>query len=203
MTRGGMDLSEGARFPVSSVYDLIGVSVNAEIDGRMTTLESPWSDDPSEMQAYLPDLLDRVTTSSSTAIVGRININEARYEVLIGIPGMTEDLAAGIVDSQMIGPDGEPLEDVMDLHATPAWPYFEGLMDLAELRDFAPYITTGGDVFRAQVVGHDATGTTVVRWEALIDASVVPAKVLMARELAGLGRGYSPTQLGLMTQVSP
>lgn len=49
--------------------------------GQTSTLTSPFSNDPNEMNDYLPMLYDHLTTSD-TPIVGRININQATRTVL-------------------------------------------------------------------------------------------------------------------------
>ena len=100
ITRGGMDLSSGASTQIRSIYDLIDAEVDVEIDGSSTTLVSPWSSDPGELQQTLPLLLDAFTVTSESLIRGRVNINEARVEVMQGIPGMPEGLPSTIVASR-------------------------------------------------------------------------------------------------------
>lgn len=192
MTRAGMDLTNGGKFKINSIYDLVGVKVNATIDKQATTLESPWADDPGAMSGYLPELLDLISTGGSDQFIeGRINVNQAHKEVLIGLPGMTEDIATKIVAAQSRGADGEPLPDTDGKRSTTAWLYAERIVDLPALRKLDPYLTGRGDVFRLQVMGHFDGGGPVSRVEAIIDATQNPPQPIFFRDLTDLGRGYS------------
>ena len=193
VTRGGMDLSGGATVKVRSLYDLIEVEVEAEVDGVVQTLQSPWTLD--DLASYLPEMIDLLTTTSEEYIIGRININEARPEVLYGIPGMTEELATSIVGSQMIGANGEPLEDAIASHATTGWLLMEDLVDLEQMRELDEWLTTRGDVHRAQVVGFFDEGGPFTRIEAVVDATQTPPAVVLMRDLSALGRGYLQSDL--------
>jgi hypothetical protein len=195
VTRGGMDLSGGGMNNFKSIYDLVGSQVIAQIDGAEKTLDSPWTDAPNEMLSYLPILMDTFSISDETTILGRVNINEARYETLIGLPGMTEELASYIINQQMIDAGGQPLSDQIAQRATTGWLAMNGQVDLPTLRTLDQFITARGDVFRAQVVGHFNEGGPVCRLEVIIDATQQPPKLLQMRDLTDLGLGFSPAQL--------
>lgn len=190
MTRGGMDLSKGGQNKVLTIYDLIDAEVEATIDGVKQTLPSPWKSDGGDFSTILLELFDKFGTSADPYIEGRININQARREVLIGIPGMPEELADAIVGSQQISSDGVPLTDSIQRRATTGWLVEDKLTDLATLRAIDPYITARGDVYRVQVLGYSDGGGPVARLEAVIDATQIPPRVVFQRELDGLGRGY-------------
>lgn len=190
VTRGGMDLSKGGQNKINSLYDLIGVEVEATIDGAKQTLASPWKSDGGTLSGVLPELFDKLSVSGDAFIEGRININQARREILIGIPGMTEELADSIVGSQQISSDGVPLTDAIERRATTGWLLQDGLTDLPTLRSIDPFITARGDVYRVQVLGYSDGGGPVARLEAVIDATQIPPRVVFQRELDGLGRGY-------------
>ena len=197
VTRGGMDLSKGASQKIVSLYDLIGTRVDVEIEGSPTTLDSPWSDAPAEMQQYLPELMDVFSLSDETTIPGRVNINEARYESLIGLPGMDSNLANMIVSSQPFDSTGAPSADLIARKATTGWLVMDGLLSLSEMRALDQYVTARGDVFRAQSVGHFDEGGPHVRIEALIDASTMPPKIRRVVDLTDLGRAYSQAELSM------
>jgi len=194
VTRGGMDLSGGAQFEIESLYDLIGAAVEGEIDKRQQFLVSPWSADPGEMQAYAVDFFDALSVTEEP-YAGRINVNQARLEVLSGIPGMEEGLPETIIGSQLIGPDGEPLLDSLQLRTTTAWLVIQGIVPLEQMRGLDKYLTARGDVYRAQVVGYFDTGGPTTRQEVIFDAAQSPPKILSVRDLSELGRGYTPIQL--------
>jgi len=190
VTRGGMELSGGSKFAVKSIFDLVGVTVNAKINNRQEKLTSPWSDDTSEMQEYLPEIDDALTAVSEGDLSGRININQASREVLRGLPEMTDELVQGIVSSRATSLDGESLSDQAIGRETIGWLVFEQLTDLETLRKLAPYLTTRGDVYRIQVLGYFDAGPPLTRLEAVIDNSTAPPKVISVRDLTPLGIGY-------------
>ncbi|MCA9116698.1 MAG: general secretion pathway protein GspK, partial [Planctomycetaceae bacterium] len=190
VTRGGVNLAAGGRYNIDSIYDLVGRQVQTEVDGSQTILDSPWPNDPATLQQALPDLIDKLSPSQDPSIPGRINVNQARLEVLLGIPGMTEEAARSIVGAKMIGSGGEPLTDAIASRATTGWLVSDGLIDLETMRTLDKYLTTRGDVLRAQIVGHFDEGGPSVRLEAVFDASEPPVKLLMLRDLSHLGAGY-------------
>ncbi|MCA9070486.1 MAG: hypothetical protein KDA84_16250, partial [Planctomycetaceae bacterium] len=195
VTRGGMDLAGGAKFQFKSIYDLVGSQVEVEQDGETTTLDSPWTEDSSDMQQYLPIIMDAFSLSDETTILGRLNINQARYETLIGLPGMTSTLANYIISQQMIDSGGQPLTDQISLRATTGWLVINGQIDVPTMRQLDQFVTARGDVFRAQVIGHFDAGGPVCRLDAVIDATQQPPKVIQLRDLTDLGRGFSLPQL--------
>ena len=78
----------------------------------------------------------------------------------------------------------------------PTWLLTEGLVDLARMKALLPYLTTGGDVHRAQIVGFFNDGGLSARAEAVIDATIHPARQVYYKDLTVFGRGYPPESLG-------
>jgi DNA uptake protein ComE-like DNA-binding protein len=195
VTRDGMDLSSEGGNKIKSIFDLVGVQVEATIDGASTDLDSPWSSDAIEMQEYLPGLIDVLSITSDEFIEGRVNINQTRLEVLLGLPGMTENVASAIVNSMDSGSNGEPTTDVLGIRSTTGWLFMEGLVDLEKMRELDKYLTTHGDVYRVQVLGAFDEGGPYSRLEAVIDATQQPAQVVFLQDLSKLGRGYSHEML--------
>lgn len=199
VTRAGLDLSGGAVFNINSLFDLIGSEVETEIDGQKTTLQSPWLADPAAMTADLPILHDILTTTKSQYIEGRIRIEEARLETLLGVPEMDEDLARAIVNSQMTGTNGSPSTEISQARQTTGWLVIEGLTTIEQMRMLAPYLCSGGDVFRAQSLGYFGQSGPVIRVEAIIDGTFIPPRVTYIRDLSNLGSGYPiPTLQGTL-----
>lgn len=193
--KGGLDISGGAKVTVNSIYDLIDAEVQIEVDGEQTTLTSPWSSSPNEMLSYLQDLMDVVSVTDEEIIEGRININQARAEVLLGIPEMTEELVDKMLSSQPVGTDAMPSADSTDLHSTTGWLLIEGLASLETMRSIAPHLTTGGGVYRIQAVGYYDEGGPMARTEAVLDATQNPPRLIFQRDISDLGRGFSQGQL--------
>eukprot|EP00913_Durusdinium_trenchii_P010866 g10195.t1 len=173
VTRGGMDLSGGAKFSINSIYDLVDAEVEVEVDGSMQTLKSPFTSEG--MTDYLPDLLDRLSTTGEESIEGRLNVNQVRKEVLAavikGIDGFSEDpelaesLASTIVAEKMVGDDGMPLSNVMAERQSTGWLVTNGHVTLAQMRQLDRYLTTRGDVYRAQVLGDNMAEFLALDWD--------------------------------------
>lgn len=195
VTRGGIDLSRGGPNKIKSIFDLIGSEVQATVKGASQTLTSPWPAEPSQLQSLLPKLSDVFSLSDDDQRSGRININQARPEILLGIPNMSDDLVQSIVAAQSRNSDGIPSPDVLRRHSTAGWLFLDGLVDLETMRKLDPYLTARGDVYRAQVLGfYDGPGP-VHRQEAIVDATRIPPRIVWQRDLNELGRGYQKSQL--------
>ena len=195
VSRGGMDLSNGAKYDLESLYELIGAQVEAEVEGQEMLLQSPWAADPGSMQTYLPTLLDALTVVEGPELSGRINVNQARIEILLGIPDMTEDIAQAITSSSMIGAEGEAIAEQATMRTNTGWLVAQGIVDLPTMIKLDRFLTGRGHVFRAQIVGFFEEGGGYTRVEATIDATESPAKVVSVSDLTELGRGYTNTEL--------
>ena len=193
VTRDGMDLSGGAQHDVTSIYEMIGAQVEVEIDGKLVLLDSPWSMNSGDMEGYLPDILDRLTVVDENTILGRLNVNQARVEALMGIPNMPEDVAIAIANSPM-GDNTTPIR------GTAGWLVTQGLVDIPQMVKLDRFVTGRGLVYRAQIVGFFAEGGGYTRLEATIDASEYPGKILSVTDLTSLGRGYTNEMLMGVTE---
>jgi len=191
---GSLDLTKPGSVPLVQVLDLIGkrVRVTFEGDDEPTILESPFPDGPLAMGVYLPRLMDYATITDSPTIPGRININQASRTVLLGIPGMTEEMVTEILSRRELDADEENLDRQ---HET--WLLTEAIVTLDEMKILMPLVTAGGDVYRAQVVGYFESGDASARTEVIIDATKPTPQILFWRNLSHLGRGYPLETLGI------
>jgi hypothetical protein len=139
----------------------------------------------------LAEMLDKLTLKDEAYIEGRINVNQAHKEVLLGIPKMTPELADAIAAAQNLSANGDLTSSSGSSRTTTAWLVTDGLTDLATLKQIDPYITARGDVYRAQVIGHYDVGGPITRVEALIDATGISPQVIFFRDLTELGGGYA------------
>jgi DNA uptake protein ComE-like DNA-binding protein len=197
VTRGGMDLTRGGQTQIKSLYDLVGAQVKGTVSGvQNVEIANPWPDDPNTLRSSFPDVLEKMTTRADKFIEGRVNVNQARREILLGLPGMSEELATAIVGAQMIGGSGAVSSESSE-RSTTAWLLFNSLATLEEMRQLDPYITARGDVFRTQVVGYFDAGGPASRLEVVIDASQQSPQIIFLRDLTELGRGYSSALLTL------
>lgn len=195
VTRGGIDITAGGAYQITSMWALFGSTTTVVINGNSKQLTSPWPADTNQLKSVLPKLLDTLSTSNDEYIDGRININQARREILLGIPGVTEDLVEKIIQGQKLDQNGQPSPEVIQQHNTTGWLFFEGLVDLPTMQTLDPYFTARGDVYRAQVFGFFEGGGPITRLEAMIDGTQNPPRVIFQRDLNDLGHGYSRTQL--------
>jgi len=186
LTREGLDLSRLPAFRIASLFDLFGTAVQINIDGDDSILESPWTADPGIIHSELPRLSAKLTTFEGTTIEGRINVNQAPHEILLGLPGMTRDLANVIIAAQR-NTAAELLAGRQPQRTTVAWLLYDGLVDLKQLRRLAPYITTGGDVFRVHAIGFFEGSAPTAHVEAVVDAAQWPPQITSRRDLPPIG----------------
>ncbi len=190
-----LDFEKAGETPIASLLDLIDAKVNVEGKENETAqlLESPWKDDAGSYRQGFSDLLDLATIDSGERIAGRININQASLPVLLTIPGMTETLAEQILARR------EPDVDLASGDQRhPSWLLADGLVTLDELKPIFSLLTTGGDVYSAQVVGFFEAGTARARAEVLLDRSGTPTQLLGWQDLSKLGPGFSRTVLSVL-----
>lgn len=148
---------------------------------------SPFTSDPVAMRSYLPVLWDRTTTDPAEVLYGRVNVNLAPVEVLRALPGIEAAVAEQIASAR---------RSAASERRDPTWLLSEGLVELAQMKTLLPFVTCGGDVARAQVVGFlDETGPSM-RVETIIDATARPPRQVYWKDLRLLGRGYPLEALG-------
>ena len=180
--------------PARSITQLLElVEVRLEVEGP----DGPILINPAfplaTLGAYVDNLMDNAAANSNPTIPGRININQAPRSILMGIPGISEEIVDRIIQERI--PD--PAEDVSKLQPTEAWLLKNLIVDLDEFRQMLPFICVGGDVFRAQVIGYFEDGAASSRIEVVIDRTTTTPRIRLWRDLSHLGRGYSLEMLGL------
>jgi len=197
VSRGGLDLSSGAQTQIGSLFELVGATVTAEVNGQSEALTSPWPDDPSSLTESLPLLLDTLTTTDEEFIEGRVNIAQAPREVLLAIPEIDEELTNAILGAQ-VAMGGAAVESD-PLRTTSAWLLVEGHVDLETIRTLDPFIGGNGDLYRVQVLAQFESGGPATRLEATVDATQQPPRIVSIRDLTSLGWGYSASQISQPT----
>ncbi|NMC22050.1 MAG: general secretion pathway protein GspK, partial [Thermogutta sp.] len=183
------DFSRPSRATFGTVLDLIDARVRMQFQGREepVVLGPLWStSEPGLLRAALPLIMANLTATSSDVIPGRININLAPPSILYGIPGLDPSVADAIIDFR----PADPLEPDDEQYRYETWLLADGVVTLEEMKALMPFVTCGGDVFKAQVVGYLGGGIPAVRHEVTLDATVRPARVLFWRDMSHLGRGF-------------
>ncbi len=173
----GLDPTVPARFAIDSPLDLVGARVRIPApDGKTGTVyASPLALDSASLRQGLPRLLDETTVEPGDVLYGRVNLNLAPREVLRAVPGMDEALAEQILAARATRRPSEM--------AHPAWPLVEGIATLPQMQAIFPYLTCGGDVYRAHIIAQDSRLQRVLRAEVVIDASVSPPRQAYWKDL--------------------
>lgn len=192
VTSVNLDLSQPGQTQISQVLELIGAAVEVRQGDETVTLQSPFEDNPIAMSVYLPSMMDNMTINPAPVIPGRININQAPYEILLGIPGMDEEIVNEILNQRLPQPDPN---DPVTSHET--WILMRGIVTLEQMKALSPFVCAGGDVYRAQVVGYFEDGSAFSRQEVILDTTQPQPRVLLWRDLTELGRGHPLEVLGI------
>jgi DNA uptake protein ComE-like DNA-binding protein len=201
---GELDFTQPAQTQITQVLDLVGKNVQARFAGESqpVVLASPFATELIAMSLYLPQLMDGCTANPGQMIPGRININQAPREILMGIPGITEELVDQIIDQRGTAATSGQEENEALRHET--WLLTEGLLfneegqpDIDKMKQLMPFVCAGGDVYRAQVVGYFQGGGASSRAEVVFDNTGAVPRVVFWRDLSHLGRGYSLETLGV------
>lgn len=183
-----LDLSKPARFSIAGVLDLAGAKVAVPVASAPapTTVASPLNTDGEGTRRWLADWLDAVTVSPEPRIVGRVNVNRASREVLLGIPGLEQTHVDAILSKRR---GDAALDD--PAYRTAAWLANESVVSLAELTALLPYINGAGGVHRAQIVGLFDEAPLTARAEVVLDATAGPARVVAWQDLQRVGQAYA------------
>lgn len=189
-----MDFGKPSKTTFKQLLDLIGASVQVTIPGNPTpvTVLSPFTEEPAAMGSYMPALMENCACSDSSSIPGRININQAPREILLGIPGLTEESVNEIISRRESEPDGQNANRKFE-----TWIMTELIVTKAEMQQLLPFVCAGGDVFRAQIIGYFQDGSASSRAEVVFDATQTVPRILRWRDVSHLGRGYALETLGV------
>lgn len=134
--------------------------------------------------------LDFCSTSASTTIVGRVNVNAAPRVVLSAIPGLTSSDVQTIIERR---PD--PSRPLPKDYRHASWLYAKGIVDLATMRRLYDKTTARGDVYRGQIIGFLDGSDETARAEVVVDGTTIPPRQVFYKDLTTLGKGFSPAVL--------
>ena len=204
-----IDFNRPPKFSLKTLLHLVDaeIEIPAGDDGKTsngdekkpTRLKSPIANDPASLEQALDKLLDNATVFPGAVIRGRVNIDLAPRPVVEGIPGL-EDAAATRILAARGTASGSVAAGGAHRHAT--WLLHRGLVDLEQMKAIMPFVTAGGDVYRAQIVGFfDRPAQTtasgpVARAELVVDATGERPQRVYWKDLRILGPGFSPSILG-------
>lgn len=199
------DLSIPPRHIIGSLVELIDAKVQIQnSDGEpLGVVASPLSSAAAGGGGSVPggivELFDRLTETPAPIIVGRVNVNVAPREVLAGLPGLEPSHAEAILSARQRQDDSTAASRQ---HAV--WLLTEGLISREQMQTLMPFVTAGGDVYRAQVLAYLDRQPRVRRAEVVIDASGQRARVVSWNDLPPVSELEAQRLLGsLPTARSP
>jgi hypothetical protein len=155
------------------------------------TVDSPWQDSAGLYSGVFLTLLDKLTTTDEGARGGRININLATRPVLLSIPNLTEIQAEQILTMREVAVDRQ-----ISLQRHAIWLLANGVVTLEEMKQIDPFVTSGGDVYSAQVVGFFDGMPATSRAQIVFDRTDTTTLLVGWEDLSKLGPGFTPTELG-------
>ncbi len=156
------------------------------------TIKPAFPDEEGARDTYLPKLMENLAVNTSNSIPGRLNINQAPKALLKGIPGLDQSAIDRIVSTRDVAISQQHPEQKYE-----TWLLQNDIVDLATMKKLMSLVTTGGNVFRAQIVGFFDEGGPADRVEVIIDATKSPPVVRRRLSLRNLAVGYSPEDLGV------
>jgi type II secretory pathway component PulK len=176
--------------PISSLFDLISAKVDVPVGSgqnqRTVTYTSPLAD-PGQQKQLLPLLLDLTTTSRSTDLPPRINVNTAPQTVLAALPSLTDADVQAILSSRPPLSSSDPPDQIFN---TPAWLITEANLQPNTVRAIERYATARTQVYRVQAIGYFDGGGPTSRVEAVIDTNNGRPRIVYYRPLDELGKGF-------------
>ncbi len=175
--RAGIQLGTSRAIRLPSFQALSECKVQIAVDGQDQVLASPFSSDTSKSADWLQRWEEWTTLSDQPIDESRININQASFETLMTIQGMTESLALSIIRAREAGLDDQ------DEFKTVNWLVARGLVNNTTLRKIAPECTTGGSVQSGFAVGQLEGSRTCSIIRFTIDSRFGPSRLVRRVDL--------------------
>jgi hypothetical protein len=175
--RAGIQLGTSRAIRLPSLQALSECKVQIAIDGSDQVLASPFSSDTSKSTDWLQRWEEWTTLSDQPIDESRININQASFETLMTIQGMTESVAMSIIRTR------EARNEKPDEFKTVNWLVARGLINNTTLRRIAPECTTGGSVQSGFAVGQLEGSRTCSIIRFTIDSRFGPSRLVRRVDL--------------------
>ena len=130
----------------------------------------------------LQTLLARTSMTHERLIRGRLNINTAGKRVLRSVPGLSDPAVDRLITRRgTLDPESR---------LTTAWLIEEDILSVETYRTVQPWLTTGGDAFRCQILAFRPRGGPSKRIELVTGPTASGSKRLFWRDLTGSGMGF-------------
>ncbi len=126
--------------------------------------------------------LDLFTTSPDSRVDGLVDINTAPIAVLRTVPGIDEPLAESIVSARRsISPERR---------GSIAWLLQEGVVDTAQFKQLASFLTARSFQYSFHVVGHGVPSGRYRVLDVIIDVAGDEPRIVFLRDLTKLGMPF-------------
>lgn len=186
------DLSVAASTRLTSPLQLVDASVSvpdpngsgsSSSSSKTITLQSPFSSAAVANSDYLERLLGEVTTTSSSRVVGRVDVREATPWVLSSVPGISGDTVNRIVEAR---------EDDPSVKRAPTigWLVDKRVVGLDTLKELEPFLTNRSDVYSTQAVGYRDGKSAVFRMTVILDVMEGTVRWRMPQTWHEWGSGF-------------
>jgi hypothetical protein len=184
---------------ISSLWSLVNSQVSVTTgsgrSAKTVAYPSPLND-PSQQTQLLPTLLDTCTTSKSSDLTARINVNTASQTVLTALQQVVPALqTADIQNIMSTRPQPTDTTPPDPIFSTPAWLLTKANLSLGTVTKLAPYITARSGVYRFQSIGYFEKGGPVSRIEAVVDTYENRPRIVYLRDITELGRAFDMSAL--------
>ena len=194
--------SGNASFEIPDLALLADATVAIDVDGKEAVFESPWRSGGQSADApSFAEFCDRVTVQDSRVLIGRVCVNIAPREVLMAIPELTADQVDQIIVNRENNALGSQQSNVSRVHSY--WLVDEDIFDVKTFERVSRFLTTGGDVFGAQIVGYYMDDSPSHRIEVIVDGTDRCSRPVYYADLTRYGRGFMLDQLAPPTADLP
>ncbi len=183
-----VDLSEPASFSINAISDLCGSTGAVNTRSEFIPAASPMDLATQEGRRLLKVFLTRTSVTDEPLIRGRLNINLAGQRVLQSVPGLSDSAVGRLISRR------ETLDPESRL--TTVWLIEEDILTVETYRAVQPWLTTGGDAFRCQIIAFRPRGGPSKRVELVTGPTEKGPRRFFWRDLTGSGMGFPVSVYG-------
>jgi hypothetical protein len=154
-----------ALYTLQSLGELVDSAVLVPATGTrpMVLIRSPLQSVQADSDQVFRQLQDAAVIDATPTVRGQISLEEAPEDVLRCIPGISVELAAGLVAQRA---RLQPFE-----RRSLLWPVRAGVLTIDQWRSMLPEVTDAGDVFQAELIVFRAVGGPLLRRKLILDAA--------------------------------
>ncbi len=144
-----------------------------------------------------PDIVDGLTAEPGPFHYGRLDVNEAPYEALLALPGVTPEAASGILETRS--------QLTADERSTAVWPVIRGLLEPQVYEQLGERVTVRSFTYRVQLAAGEVAEDdpderliSPVIYELVIDLSDPAPRIAFLRDIT-----YLQTTARIASSVEP